>query len=146
MQFKKIPLAHADRTKWVSQQLISSTRGLLHDMNSVNATSQVMRWLESMVPGKESDHLHALFRVVDVRGSDVRLDAGCVSMAARQTMLYLDFACGWTTVQSYSWAVPQHINVLELSAFSNYLRGVICRNDFKVLCFPMFLTAWSLRR
>lgn len=125
------PLAHADRTNWVFQQLISSTRGLSHDINSINATSQVMKWLDSMVPGREAEHLHALYRSVDLRGSDVRLDTGAVLMAARQSMPYPAFAWDWTPVQSYSWAVPQHINVLELVAFFNYLRGVICRNDFK---------------
>ena len=72
------PLAHADRTVWVYRQLVSSTRGLAHDMNSINVTAQIMRWLDGMVPGKEAEHLHELYRVIDLRGSDVRVDTDCV--------------------------------------------------------------------
>ena len=50
-------------------------------------------------------------------------------------MPYLAFAWDWTPVQSYSWAVPQHINVLELIAFFNYLRSVICRREFREVRF-----------
>ena len=41
----------------------------------------------------------------------------------------------WGPMQSYVWAAPQHINVLELIACLKYLRGVIQRYDFRSLRF-----------
>ena len=36
---------------------------------------------------------------------------------------YLAVAWDWKPLQSYHWQVPQHINVLELLAFFNYVRA-----------------------
>ena len=91
---------------------------------------QLMSWLDEMSPGHEVEHLNSLYRHIDLRGSDVRLDIGCVLNSARQSMPYPAFAWEWSVVQSYPWAVPQHINVLELVAFFNYLRGGISRKSF----------------
>ena len=129
------PAMHEDRSIWVYNQLINSTRGLSHDINSSAATRQIMSWLDEMVPGSEAAHLNSLYRVIDLRGSDVRLDIKSVLNAGRQTMPYPAFAWDWTAIQSYSWAVGQHINVLELIAFFNYVRGVICRSEFASIRF-----------
>lgn len=110
------PTLHADRIAWVHSQLLKSTRGLSYDSTSAVATQQIMSWLDAMVPGAELEHLLSLYRSIDLRGSDARLDAGQVLHAGRQTMPYPSFAWEWTMVQSYSCAVPQHINVLELIA------------------------------
>lgn len=129
------PDLHADRSIWIYNQLINSTRGLSHDINSTTATRQILSWLDEMAPGSEEAHLNSLYRVIDLRGSDVRLDISSVLITGRQTMPYPAFAWEWSSVQSYTWATHQHINVLELIAFFNYLRGVICRFEFQSVRF-----------
>lgn len=129
------PVSHEDRLAWVHGQLLNSTRGFSHSPASVAAAHQIMSWLDGMVPGQELAHLNSLYRHIDLRGSDVRLDISCVLNSGRQDMPYPAFAWEWSVVQAYPWAVPQHINVLELIAFFNYLRGVINRAGFNSVRF-----------
>ena len=37
-------------------------------------------------------------------------------------------AWAWSTVQSYKWQATQHINVLELAAFFNFIKCVVREN------------------
>lgn len=132
---EQFPTSYEQRYSWVQKQLLNSTRGGSHDISSTAATRQLMNWLDEMVPGKESTHLHALYKHIGLRGADVRLDLGCVLTAGRQSMPYPAFAWEWSVVQSYPWAVQQHIHVLELIAFFDYLRGVINRTSFSSVRF-----------
>lgn len=129
------PGLHADRSIWIYNKLINSTRGLSHDINSTTATREILSWLDEMTPGSEESHLVSLYRVIDLRGSDVRLDISSVLTAGGQTMPYRVFAWEWSSVQSYAWATQQHIDELELTALFNYLRGVICRVEFQSVRF-----------
>ena len=125
-QFPTLP---EDRANWLYNQLITSTRGYSHGSAASAAAKQISCWLEQMTPGREAEHLGSLYRFLDFRGPDVRLDIGAVLNSSRQTMPYPAFGWDWVCMQSYGWATPQHINVLELIACFNYLRAVISRYD-----------------
>ena len=76
-----------------------------------------------MTPGSEESHLKELIRFADHRGSEVRV--GMWSGAAEgQLFPYPSFAWRWRAVQSYAWHHDQHINILEFTAFFNYLRSL----------------------
>ena len=81
-----------------------------------------MKLLGSVEAGREVEHLSQLHNFLDLRGSDVRLDTGSVLEGARQCVPYPAFAWQWQCTQSYAWTQTQHINVLELLAFLNFLR------------------------
>ena len=123
----ELPHQYDDRVRWVFSQLRASTRGFSHDASSMAGATSILRWLSQMVPGQELDHLSSLYREIDLRGSDVRLDTGSFLTVGRQSMPYPAFAWDWTVTQSYTWASHQHINVLELVAFFNYLRAFTLR-------------------
>lgn len=132
---EQFPCMPEDRAAWLYNQLIKSTRGFSHNAASSSATKQICDWLKGMKPGSEAAHIESLYRFLDLRGSDVRLDMGAVLSAGRQTMPYPAFAWDWGPLQSYAWSAPQHINVSELIACFNYLRGVIQRYSFGGLRF-----------
>jgi hypothetical protein len=50
------------------------------------------------------------------------LECGTILEGARQPIPYPAIGWSWTCVQSYAWQQTQHINVLELAAFFNYLK------------------------
>ena len=62
-----------------------------------------------------------------LKGSDVRLETGELLDGARQPIPYPAIVWDWRCVQSYAWRQTQHINVLELLAFFNYLKR-LCMN------------------
>ena len=120
---RESPPAEADGLKrLVLDSLRQSTRGLSKDVVSTQIADDVCTMLARMSYGHEGEHLNLLYKVLDTRGSDVRLDSGLILEGARQVAPYPAFAWDWTTVQSYAWVTPQHINVLELLAFFNYLK------------------------
>ena len=118
----QLPRTCEDQTMWVLNSLRNSTRGLAGGSISLNATERVMDLLSDMVPGSEAAHCKRLYKLLDVRGSDVGLSTGVVLDGGRQLVPYPALAWDWNSVQSYKWQVTQHINVLELLAFFNYLR------------------------
>ena len=61
-------------------------------------------------------HLLTLYKVIDHRGSDVRLETGDVLDSLRQPLPYPAPMWAWNTVQAYRWDTTGHINVLELTA------------------------------
>ena len=75
----------------------------------------VIAMLNSMVPGREADHLSSLLTWADHRGSDVVLASGVIVNGSTQIAPYPALAWAWRCVQSYKWTAPQHINVLELT-------------------------------
>ena len=75
-----------------------------------------------MEPGRESDHFNYIFKFVDFQGSEVSLRDGAVAEGNRQVVPYPTMAWDWTCVQSYALQQSQHINVLGMVAFFNYLR------------------------
>ena len=78
-----------------------------------------------MVRGRESEHLLHVLEFCDFRGSEVSLRDGTVNEGDRQVIPYPAIVWAWRSVQSYTWRQPQHINVLELVAFLNYLRACV---------------------
>ena len=80
--------------------------------------------MDSMKSGQEQAHFRKLLDIVDFRGSDVRLDTGSVLEGARQSVPYPAFCWAFSCVQSYRWQQSQHINVLEMLAFFNFLRRI----------------------
>ena len=77
-----------------------------------------------MCPGQEQKHLRLLLQCGDFRGSDVILSNQEVVSEDRQLAPYPAFAWQWESVQSYAWSQTQHINVLEFTAFLNYIRSI----------------------
>lgn len=109
------PPAEPDaRKRWVVDSLLRSTRGLSKDVVSTQIADDVCSILAQMSQGEEGKHLQLLYKVLDTRGSDVRLGSRLVFDGARQVAPYPAFAWDWTSVQSYPWVTPQHINVFEL--------------------------------
>ena len=74
------------------------------------------------------ERLHELANLVDSCGSKVRLQNGSVCEGPRQPVPYPAVVRDCKCVQSYAWVSDQHINVLELVAFSIILNA--CRRIF----------------
>ena len=74
---KDAPPSELDaRRRWVHDSLIHSTRGLSKDVISTQVADDVCSMLAEMKHGEEGKHLQLLHKVLDTRGSDVRLDSG----------------------------------------------------------------------
>ena len=84
---------------WVRNSLMQSTKGLSKDVVSALACEDVCTMLSQMKRGCEYEHLQLLYRVVDSRGSDVRLSSGAILDGVRQLAPYPAFAWDWTSVQ-----------------------------------------------
>ena len=122
-----LPAEFDAQRRWVQSSLANSTKALAADSVSPFICEDVCAMLTKMVRGREVEHLNLLYRVIDSRGSDVRLNSGAVLDGVRQLAPYPAFAWQWTSVQSYRWVSPQHINVLELLACFNYLCFLVTR-------------------
>jgi hypothetical protein len=120
----QLPLGLQDQRSWVLDALRHSTKGLSKPGVAIFAAEAVMNLINTMHPGREAEHLKDLLSIVDFRGSDVRLDTGVVLEGSRQPTPYPAMCWDWTVVQSYAWQQHQHINVLELLAFFNYIRSM----------------------
>ena len=118
----QLPIAPALQHAWVLNALRNSTKGLQRPGFAADAASHVLRILQTMRQGKEAEHLRNLVNLVDLRGSDVRLETRSVCESSRQSVPYPAVAWKWRCIQSYSWQSAQHINVLELIAFLNYYK------------------------
>ena len=70
------------------------------------------------------EHLKMLIRLIDHRGSDVRLETGTVAVT-RQDIPYPAFCWKWRCVMAYPWRQTQHINLLEFISLLNYLRHLV---------------------
>ena len=75
-----------------------------------------------MVVGKELEHLRAMVRMADYRGTDVRLMTGEPLRESRLQAPYPAFRWKWKTQLSWAWRMEQHINILEMQAFLTHLR------------------------
>jgi hypothetical protein len=117
-----LPLEPESRNYWIREALQHSTKGLAKAGMSAAAANMVLNFLKNMVPGSEKAHLVGLLSAVDFRGSDVRLESGTILEGARQPVPYPAIGWDWKCIQSYPWQQSQHINVLELVAFFNFLK------------------------
>ena len=120
---------------WVLRALRCSTRGFTRPGLAVAAVDEVMQMIKSMRAGRVAEHLASLFKLVDHRGSDVRLETGDLLDSSRQAVPYPAPAWNWQPVQAYSWDNSQHINVLELTAVLNFIRMAVKEYDWSELRF-----------
>ena len=125
----QLPIRPSEHGNFVFRALAGSTKGLSNLVLAQEATSHVIHIMQTMQAGKESEHLRQLLDLVDFRGSDFRLDSGSVLEGARQCVPYPAFCWAFKCVQSYSWKQSQHINVLELLAFFNFLRKIVAEGE-----------------
>jgi len=118
-----LPVCPSLRPSWVRNELQRATKRLAENNTSAEVADALCRMLQTMIPGKETDHLKELIRFADHRGSEIRV--GLWSGGANDQLFpYPSFAWRWKTVQSYAWHHDQHINILEFTAFFNYLRSL----------------------
>ena len=117
-----LPICPSLRPSWVREELRKATKRLADTVVSHEASDALCKMLRTMAPGSEARHLHELIRFADHRGSEIRV--ALWSGAADQLFPYPAFAWKWKTVQSYAWHHDQHINILEFTAFFNYLRSL----------------------
>ena len=107
------------------QCMRNSTRGFANPGVAANVSDEVQKLLTTTVCGKEAKHLLHVLEFCDFRGSEVSLRDGTVSEGNRQVIPYPAMVWAWRSVQAYAWQQPQHINILELVALSNYLRACV---------------------
>lgn len=74
-----------------------------------------------------------------MHGSDVKFDIGTIVEGGRQLVPYPAIAWGWRSCQSYRWQTLQHIKVLELLAFFNYVRAWTVQEDAHAVRCPQVL-------
>ena len=121
------PVGRLCQHSWVLNALLHSTKGMARPGIAAMVCEQVEQVLATIQPGEEAKHMLWILEFVDFRGSEVRLNDGTIIDGSRQAVPYPAFVWDWRCVQSYSWAQSQHINVLELVAFFNYLKlHVLC--------------------
>ena len=124
---KQFPVGSFEQQRWVLQSLQHSTKALSRPGVAALVCDSVQKILSSMYSGGEIQHLHFILQNVDFRGSEVSLRDSTVLEGGRQTIPYPAPAWEWKCVQTYAWQQPQHINVLELLAYFNYLRMYVMK-------------------
>ncbi|CAE7300353.1 unnamed protein product [Symbiodinium sp. CCMP2592] len=117
--FGSLPL-NLDRL--LEHQLRGATKGLQQDAAVQWAVSQCASFLEKMEAGEEKEHFKWLLRHAYHTGCDVRLTDRGDDIMGHRPGPYPAFRWLWRDVLSYRWREPQHINVLEMTAFLTELR------------------------
>ena len=117
--FGSLPLS-LDRL--LRHQLQGATKGLQQQAAVDWAVAQCTSFLETMEAGKEREHLVWLLRHAYHTGCDVRLTDRGDDILGHRPGPYPAFRWRWKDVLSYRWREPQHINVLEMTAFLTELR------------------------
>ncbi|CAK0904396.1 unnamed protein product [Prorocentrum cordatum] len=115
-----VPAAPSDQPARVETQLARARRGGTQGALAP-AAQEIGRLLQRMVPGGEQAHLRSMLSWADTKGAHVWMSTSEVA-DLRQTVPYPAFAWKWHVVMSYRWKAKQHINVLELIAYLNYVR------------------------
>ena len=103
-------------------QLRGATRGLQQESAVRWAVEQTARFLQTMDAGQEQLHLRWLLRHVHHTGADVRLTAHGADELGHRPGPYPAFRWLWREILAFKWKAPQHINILEISAFLTELR------------------------
>ena len=117
-----IPAAPSQRAGWILNKLLLSTKHLTKSEVLDVVLPELTLLINSLFKGNERDHLQNLLRWADFRGSDVRLLTETLVDGSRQHIPYPAGVWRWECVQSYKWREPQHINVLEFTAFLSFFR------------------------
>jgi len=121
----QFPLGKEEQKTWVLRCLLHSTRGFSKPGVAAKVSDEVQSLLATVSWGKEVHHWKHILKSCDFRGSEVSLRDGTVIEGTRQVIPYPAMVWEWHSVQAYAWREPQHINVLELAAFFNYLRACV---------------------
>ena len=119
-----IPAGLSDQSTWMLDMLSHATKRLSDEKVAEVVWPILKNLVATMCPGQEQKHLRLLLQCGDFRGSDVILSNQEVVSEDRQLAPYPAFAWQWESVQSYAWSQTQHINVLEFTAFLNYIRSI----------------------
>ena len=106
----RLPAVQSCWAPWLSKQMDLATARLRRAPVQAAVIPLVIAMLNSMVPGREADHLSSLLTWADHRGSDGEIVNGSTQIAP-----YPALAWAWRCVQSYKWTASQHINVLGLT-------------------------------
>ena len=114
----RLPAVQSCWAPWLSKQMDLATARLRRAPVQAAVIPLVITMLDSMVPGREADHLSSLLTWADHRGSNVVLASGVIGNGTIAP--YPALAWAWSCVQSYKWTAPQHINVLELTTLLNF--------------------------
>ncbi|CAK0908038.1 unnamed protein product, partial [Prorocentrum cordatum] len=125
-----LPVAPSERPAWLAEGLWVATARLRQEALQPAIVEKLLETMSTMRRGAEIEHLKAMLKRADYRGSDVRLTTGALVDGCRQDVPYPAFCWEWTTAQSYGWKAPQHINALESTAFFNYVRSQAGSKDF----------------
>ena len=126
---RQFPVGREEQQAWVLEGLMHSTRGFAKPGVAAKICDEVETLLATMEVGKEELRLKYVLKFGDFRGSEVSLRDGAVCEGGRQVIPYPAIAWDWKCVQSYAWQSSQHINILELVAFFNYLRACVNKAD-----------------
>ena len=120
----QFPVGKEEQQAWMLQSLLHSTRGFARPGVAARICDEVQSLVGTMQRGRESEHFEHVIKFIDFRGSEVSLRDGTIMEGSRQVIPYPAMAWEWRCTQSYAWRSKQHINVLELVAFFNYIRSV----------------------
>ena len=114
-----------EQQSWILKSLVHSTRGFSKPGVAAKVCDEVQKLMPSITRGGEFEHLVHVLQFCDFRGSEVSIRDGTVSEGNRQVIPYPAMVWAWKASQSYAWQQPNHINVLELIAFFNYIRACV---------------------
>ena len=117
-----LPAGECLQKLWVLRSLQTSTKGFARAVLAIEVVSQIMAIIRTMQGGDVRAHLQTLYRLLDHRGSDVRLESGGILDSYRQAVPYPAPSWVWVTVQAYRWESTQYINVFELTAVFKFLK------------------------
>ena len=95
---KSLPSSEERQWLWVQRALLSSTKGLARPGLATEAAHEVFKIIKTARDHSVSEHLWELYRFLDHRGSDVRLDEGEVLDSAAQAVPYPAPIWKWHTV------------------------------------------------
>ena len=99
-----IPAALSCRAEWILNKLLMSTKHFTKSEILGVVLPELTNLINSLAKGSEKEHLHRLLRLLDFRGSDVRLLTETLVDGSRQHIPYPASIWRWECVQSYPWA------------------------------------------
>ena len=104
-------------------QVKGATRGFQDEELVNRVVKEVQKMSETMERDQERPHLLWMARQVGLKGTDVRLMVPVEEADMREVLApYPAFRWLWRNLMAWKWAAPQHINILEVSAFLAELR------------------------
>eukprot|EP00435_Cladocopium_sp_Y103_P054322 s280_g17.t1 len=92
----------------IMSALRSSTRGFQFPEQASLAAAKVLEVMETMVPGKEKDHLRLMLRQVCLRGTDIKLLTTDESGSQSVMSPYPAFKWDWRVKLAFAWKQRQH--------------------------------------